>query len=213
MSKYTVQLGDLLASGYDIGLDEYPIFDEGYRAALNEKIKTHYHMREIGFETPGQFKLYINMTMNEIMPYYNQLYRSSLLSFDPLADYHMNESGTRDSSGTGSNTGSTADRSEQLDDTLTVDSDTPQGLLSVDNIKANTYASRAARQDNTISRTGQTDVTSESATSAFDNYTRNAVGKTGGKNYSEMLQDFRATFINIDLKIIQELVTCFMGIY
>ena len=41
-------------------------------------------MREIGFETVGLFKLFLNERMAEIMPYYNKLYESETFEFDPL---------------------------------------------------------------------------------------------------------------------------------
>jgi hypothetical protein len=81
MSNYTVELRQLIQNGYDIGLKDYPIFDEKYRDTLNNKIIMHYWMREIGAETAGLFKLYLNRTMTEIIPYYNQLYKSAQLEF------------------------------------------------------------------------------------------------------------------------------------
>ena len=57
-----------------LGLSEYPIFDEDYRSALNDKIIDHFYFREIGFETAAQFQWYMRRTMNEIMPKYNMLY-------------------------------------------------------------------------------------------------------------------------------------------
>ena len=77
MSKYTTELRYLIQSGFDLGLRNYPIFDENYRSKLNEKILNHYYMREIGFETAGLFKRYLNVKMEEIMPYYNQMYLSA----------------------------------------------------------------------------------------------------------------------------------------
>lgn len=64
----------------------YPIFDEKYREVLEKKILKHYYVREIGMETVGLWKHYLDMKMNEIMPYYNQLYKSELLEFNPLYD-------------------------------------------------------------------------------------------------------------------------------
>lgn len=86
MAVYTVQLKTLIENHFDIGLKNYPIFDENYRNILNEKIINHYLFNEIGMETAELFKFYINTTMNEIMPYYNQLYKSELLEFNPLYD-------------------------------------------------------------------------------------------------------------------------------
>lgn len=62
----------------------YPIFNENHRAELEHKILKHYYMREIGFETAGLFKLFLNERMAEIMPYYNKLYESETFEFDPL---------------------------------------------------------------------------------------------------------------------------------
>ena len=62
----------------------YPIFNENHRAELEHKILKHYYMREIGFETVGLFKLFLNERMAEIMPYYNKLYESETLEFDPF---------------------------------------------------------------------------------------------------------------------------------
>lgn len=62
----------------------YPIFDENHRAELEKKILKHYYTREIGFETVGLFKLYLNNRMAEIMPYYNKLYESETFEFNPF---------------------------------------------------------------------------------------------------------------------------------
>ena len=67
----------------------FPIFDEDYREVLETKILRHYYTREIGFETYGLWKLKLETKLNEIMPYYNKLYESELLKYDPLRDVDM----------------------------------------------------------------------------------------------------------------------------
>ena len=59
-------------------------FDEETKARLLPKILIHYYQREIGFETVGLWKLKLNQKMREILPYYNQLYASEKLVYDPL---------------------------------------------------------------------------------------------------------------------------------
>lgn len=54
---------------------EFPIFDENYRPVLCQKILKHYYTREIGEETFGLWQLRLNTRLNEIMPFYNQLYK------------------------------------------------------------------------------------------------------------------------------------------
>lgn len=67
----------------------YPIFNENHRAELEHKILKHYYMREIGFETVGLFKLFLNERMAEIMPYYNKLYESETFEFDPFKNVDL----------------------------------------------------------------------------------------------------------------------------
>ena len=67
----------------------FPIFDETYRLPLERKILRHYYTREISEETYGLWKLRLDDRMNVIMPYYNQLYRSTLLSFNPFYDVDL----------------------------------------------------------------------------------------------------------------------------
>lgn len=73
---------------------DYPIFDEAYRPTLETKILKHYYTREIGLETVGQWKHFLDMRLNEIMPYYNKLYESELIEFNPLYDVDYTKEGT-----------------------------------------------------------------------------------------------------------------------
>lgn len=98
MSKYTVELGELIEAGVDIGLKDYPIWSEDYRPFLNKKITDHYYFREIGHETPGRFIKALNIKMREIMPYYNKLFETTLLQYNPLdvVDYTEEYTKTND---------------------------------------------------------------------------------------------------------------------
>lgn len=77
---------------------EYPIFDELYRAALESKILKQNWMREICAETIGEWQLMLCNKLNEIMPYYNQLYESEKIKFNPLHNHDFWE--TNDQQGT-----------------------------------------------------------------------------------------------------------------
>lgn len=80
---------DILEQCWDKVIPNYPIFDESYRRVLNKKILLHYYTREIGTETVGLWKLRLKTKMGEIMPYYNQMYKSELLEFNPLYDVDL----------------------------------------------------------------------------------------------------------------------------
>ena len=64
----------------------YPIFSDSYKPTLEKKILMHYYTREISEETYSLWKLRLRSKLNEIMPYYNQLYNSELIKFNPLWD-------------------------------------------------------------------------------------------------------------------------------
>lgn len=131
---------------------DFPIFDENYRQVLCRKILKHYYTREIAHESVGRWKLALNTKLNEIMPYYNQLYKSELLEFNPFYDVNLTRSregsGTRDTKGsntsnkTNSNTESTSSNSKGTNsnsgtsntNTLNRFSDTPQNSMDTQGI-------------------------------------------------------------------------------
>lgn len=126
----------------------FPIYDESYRATLCKKILKHYYLREICCETVGIWIMWLNQKMDEIMPYYNKLYKAAALEFNPLWNTDYNRVGNRDHTETEDISGhSTDDRSstQTRDNTVTTDahstdnhsnqnrdlySDTPQGALN-----------------------------------------------------------------------------------
>lgn len=103
---------DVIANSYEQIFDEFPLFDETYRETLCCKILKHYYTREIGAESFGLWKLMLNRRMAEIMPYYNQMYESTLITIDPLKNYKggfnrtLNKTGTSHSSDISSDNGS-----------------------------------------------------------------------------------------------------------
>ena len=79
---------------------DFPIYDESYRNVLCGKILKHYYTREIGLETVGLWKLHLDMRLNEIMPYYNQLYKSAMIDFNPMYDVDLTTTMDKDTGGT-----------------------------------------------------------------------------------------------------------------
>lgn len=194
-------------------------FDETYRNVLCKKILKHYYLREIGAETAGVWKLWMNTKLEEIMPYYNQLYRSALLEFDPLKDYSVERTHKR--TGVNDKTGNT-DTSENSNGNSSVNSterelfsDTPQGGLN--GLENETYLTNATKRtseqssNSTVTNKSGTDYT-ESVNSTED-YTEKVAGKVSGTSYSKMLNEFRETMLNIDMKVINEFEELFFGLW
>lgn len=171
MAVYTTLLKTLIDINYDLGLKNYPIFNEEYRNTLNQSIIDYYKFYEIGYETPALFVDRLNAKMSGIMPYYNKLYTADEnfaklkpyenLNYDVIDQrtltYNSKKSHTLDESrstnyGRTSNTTQNGSNSSSTD-TLTIFSDTPQNSLNIDNVKAGKYASTVNDQSDTMSGT------------------------------------------------------------
>ena len=238
---------------------DFPIFDENYRNVLETKILKHYYTREIGLETYGLWKLKLDTKLNEIMPFYNQLYKSALLEFNPLYEVDYSKTGNRDSSGTRDNTENNSESydesvdtneshdestSNSNDGTLTKGttttttnyfSDTPQGAIS--NVIDGTYLTNATYNavgntgSDTTSNNGSIDSagssnsknkkdgnrrgskSSNSNLTDTESYLESVRGKMSSKSYSALLMEYRETFINIDMMLIEELSDLFFGLW
>ena len=109
----------LTASAPKVFSFDFPMFDENYRIPLERKILRHYYTREIGEETVGLWKLRLNTRLNEIMPYYNQLYESELLKFNPFYDVDYTKTGNRAGENTGNeNITTTTDTDNKMTGTV-----------------------------------------------------------------------------------------------
>ena len=291
-SKGFNDIDTILNNSWDkIFTTQCTFFDENYRQVLCKKILKHYYTREIGLETVGLWQLFMNRKLEEIMPYYNKLYNSELIQFNPMHTMDMsktkqitgteagtsaeqgnrnvssNDSGTELETiiddnvraGTGSNSGTVnRDITNQEDINNTTGnikkdaySDTPQGSLT--NVDNNAYLTnyRRINEDDTFVGNDDTvtnDDTSTSNSSSYredidnsrndtksfsknnltqetngkqnvnnltttENYIESVVGNNGSYNFSRLLQDFRDTFLNIDMLVIGEFKGLFMGLW
>lgn len=257
----------------------FPIFDESYRTVLETKILRHYYTREIGLETVGLWKLKLNTKLNEIMPFYNQLYKSELIDFNPLYDVELTrerkveEKGTKDTENGESRNGENhADTSQSSSNMVTENgrdngtvngtsdgtqnqstsgnatnmySDTPQGAIT--DLKAGKYLTNATvdsatntfageshdstsqTSENTRNNDTNTDGSTDSSNdgeyssnmdgysnttlSNTEDYLEHVIGSNGGESFSKRLNDYRTTFINIDMMVINELEELFFGLW
>lgn len=138
MAGYTMQLREYIESfSYDERLPvreviergraelfdfDYPIFDEKYRNVFETNFIRNFYTREIGFETEGLFKFKLESWLLLNMPYYNKLFESELIEFNPLESYSLKTTYTR-----------TADKTQNdIRDVEQLDNKTEQKNASVD---------------------------------------------------------------------------------
>lgn len=212
---------------------DFPIFDENYRQVLCRKILKHYYTREIAHETVGRWKLALNAKLNEIMPYYNQLYKSELLEFNPFYDVDLTRkregSGTsnRTSNNTETNSGTSKNVSSgsgtSNTDTLNRFSDTPQNSMDTQGIadsvplttvtKVNEDNTTTNENTDTLTRNDNKTGSGAENINNTDKYIETVKGKQGTENYSSLLKKFRETFLNIDMMIIEDCSDCFFTLW
>lgn len=227
-SKGFGSVDEVLNGSWDkIFTSKVSFFDEEYRGVLCKKILKHYYLREIGCETVGIWLLWMNTKLEEIMPYYNKLYESELIKFNPMYDVDWNrkgnktgnESGSGSRSTSGNNSGTNTQSGTSSNTRKDLYSDTPQGALT--GIESETYLTNARK----VSDSGETGVNastsgsyenSESSSNNVDtteDYVESVSGKQGGSSYSKLLNEFRETFLNIDMQVIEEFEEMFMGMW
>lgn len=279
MSKYTTEVrficeqkagleGSVGASDVDEVLSKswnkvvtsnFAIFDEAYREKLVSKVLKHYYLREIGAETVGVWMLWMNTKFEEIMPYYNQLYESAKLKFEPFYDVDYTRRSQRDvtetehgsyenkgqtqSEGSSTDTGKTGNtrtgKTTEVGSTSGTSKDlysnTPQGALT--GVESETYLTDARKitnssnsntdVDETVTDAGTSEVkgvNSQTVNSTLNNtnaksgtkgdaFSEDVRGKMGGGSYSKMLIEYRGTFINIDMQVIDEFKDLFFGLW
>lgn len=336
-SQPASKIDEVISSSWDkIFTTKCPFFNESYRKALCSKILKHYYLREIGCETVGMWIYWMNTKLEEIMPYYNQLYKSAELEFSPFDDVNFTKTGNRNNEGSknSDNTGtskangtnntsntdnytttksgsvivdgtmSTTDKNDGTskttvstnksienennnDSTTTITgkqttttnntgynlySDTPQGVLS--GVEDQTYLTNATKTtdngssdvntnsttkvgetstgttaesgdsttigttkneqtssstskdtttdsstekttkdgtlENTTTQTGETTSKYKESTNGSEDYIETVKGKMSTTSYSKLLEEYRDTFINIDMQVIDEFSELFL---
>ena len=182
-------------------------FDPTYKSVLCKKILKHYYLREICSETVGIWKLWMNERLENIMPYYNQMYESQLLVFDPLKDVNVTRTYNKETDGTENTTGTSEGTSNNTNRDLY--SDTPQGAIT--GLENENYLTNARKVTDNGTTTGEYENNRDANTT--EEYVETLLGKHGSGTYSKMLQEFRETFLNIDAMVIEEFSDLFFGLW
>lgn len=199
------------------------------REQLNKKILDYYRYREIGFETVGRFLQELEISLNEIMPYYNQLFFSADQDYNIIYNVDYKRTIDRDLSGnTSSNTTSQAtDSTETTADSTSwnkhVKSDTPQNQLSITNkqIDSVDYANEVDWNKDDATSSGTTSGETNSTASGtgtnkeIETTLETTKGNFGVVSAQDLIKKYRELIINIEQQIINDprIVELFMLVY
>lgn len=218
----------------------YPIFDESYRKVFETHFIRRFYMREIGFETEGLFKFQLETWLLIHMPYFNKMFESELIKFDPLINSEKTGKHTKkndiDQKQNTNTKGDTKTKSNDKTNTTTIDDDftriieseTPDSRLQLtanDGEGVIEYASKIIENTDNDKTTNNSQSSSDGSTDSevdtksdakineVEDYIEHRIGKIGTVTYSKMLQEYRQSFIRIEKTIFDEMEQLFMLVY
>lgn len=249
-ARYTEYLRDLMRNEHtrqalESALSTYPLHIPKNkqdliptREELNKRILNHYKYREIGFETVGRFLDELEITMCEIMPYYNERFKTIEVmaeienpfdTVDLVETFEQETSSTSTSEGTSSNTESNEGTSEGTTSAETasraIESDTPGNDIAAGSLDEVSYASRAEwgkgssqGSENRSSSGSSSSEGSTSGSSSSEGITRHTYTKRGAQGVTTFGHDmieFRDSIIDVMNEIVTDsrLEELFMIVY
>ncbi|MGL5749015.1 MAG: hypothetical protein ACRCXT_00695 [Paraclostridium sp.] len=223
MAEYTLELRSLNREPSKVFNFEYDFYNDNNRDNFEQKFIDHYFFHEIGFETVQRFKHCLKTKLNEIMPYYTQLYQTELRTqgIDFMLNKDLKETLTKELNRTNNTTNTSVNKGTSNQNTTSND---------VNNFKESSVNNgNASLNDNSLTSISKSDSNSnnnstDNTTINIDNNinsndveteteTRVSQGNIGITSSADLLQKWRETIINIDKQIIDECNDLFMQIF
>jgi hypothetical protein len=219
---------------------DYPIFDADYKKVFETHFIRQFYMREIGFETEGLFKFHLETWLLVNMPYFNKMFQSELIDFDPLTntkidtsqkktnDKLQTRSSKTDSTNNGSSTQTSDGTSSQNKFARHLDSNTPDSRLTITSNDGEGVIEYASNIQENTNKDSQTSNSTSSATvedtanvtssgtgeiNEVEDYVESKVGKIGDQSYSSMINEYRTTLLRVEKQIFKEMQELFMLVY
>ena len=207
MSKYTLELR-YIYEDKNFNLFDFPynLYDNDLKPWFEEKFFQHFMFYEIGFDTIGMFKQRLMSKLNDIFPYYKQLYETEIRSkgIDFMLNKDLKESYVRELT---SNSNSNQESNVTSNSLSTAGQLTPS--LIANSQKIDKFMDSAQKDNGTSSSTSS----GESNGNSREEYTLTSQGNIGITSSAELLTKWRETLLNIDLMIFEECNDLFMQIF
>lgn len=194
MAIFTMTLMEIIKNNVDIFDFNYSFYSEEHKKQFEEKFINHFYYDEIGSETIGRFKHNLRTMLNEIMPYYSHLYKTTLYEYDPILNYDLTEEINRELNNVEELTGNTINNNKSFD--------TPINFSTNEYINSPSFIQDDTTNNN-HNRTGETRET----------HRRITKGNIGVMASQDLIEKERNIIINIDKLILEELNILFMGVY
>lgn len=179
---------------------DYPLSDKVNREDFEIMILNHYIHRRIGFDTPTEFRIALNVKLNEIMPRYNKL-------FDMLDGWDLYNDGevtTRVQTDNGSNTLNNTINANNTNISDRRNSNVPQNEL--EDVQNGSYMTDYNYDTNTDSNTTVSNTSGNNSNTTNETITRSPSDKI--RIYKEFMENVN----NIYSLIFKDLDSLFYGL-
>lgn len=179
---------------------DYPLSDKVNREDFEVMILNHYIHRRIGFDTPTEFRIALNVKLNEIMPRYNKL-------FDMLDGWDLYNDGevtTRVQTDNGSNTLNNTINANNTNISDRRNSNVPQNEL--EDVQNGSYMTDYNYDTNTDSNTTVSNTSGNNSNTTNETITRSPSDKI--RIYKEFMENVN----NIYSLIFKDLDSLFYGL-
>lgn len=186
----------------------YDFYEEVYKPIFEEKFIKRFYFREIGVETIERFLINLETTLNEIMPYYKHLYQTTTYKYDPILNYDVTETITREIVGE-LESNNRAEQSTNQNEGIR-NYDTP--IIKVkdeNNYKKSPSFITDTQSNNTLN--GSSNRRENNKTNEVNK--RNTKGNIGTMTTQDLIKKEREIIINIDKMILDDLEVLFMQVF
>ena len=198
MATYTIELRKIINGGINpFDKIEYDFYNPSYKKQFENKFINHFYFREIGVETIERFIFNLETTLNEIMPYYNHLYKTSIYEYNPILNYDVKEEITRN-----------------LDETSNINTVSHGTNINNQYDTPITPIANTRKTPSLIDEgSGENSATGNNQTNTIEVHNRSTKGNIGVMTTQDLIMKERQIIINIDKLILDECESLFMQVF
>ena len=197
MAQYTLELRTILKSKDIFKSIDYELYNNELKPIFEDKFIKRFYFREIGVETVSRFLINLEQTLNEIMPYYKQLYDTTLLKYEILNNTEVIEEVTREII--------------KADKRLTFGTNTSTGTAFDTPITStNSYRSKPSFINEGVDNI---DTKNQSEGNTTENFTRKFKNNQSNISKQDLIKKQRELIVNIDKMILDDLEILFMQVF
>ena len=197
MAQYTLELRKIVSSRDIFKSIDYELYNNDLKPIFEDKFIKRFYFREIGVETVSRFLINLEQTLNEIMPYYKQLYDTTLLEYDILNNSEVIEEITREIKKDGKSLifGTNTSTGTSFDTPIT---------------STNSYRSKPSFINEGVD---SVDTKNQSEGNTTENFTRKFKNTQSNVSKQDLIIKQRELIINIDKMILDDLEILFMQVF